>query len=42
MILFIGENRGVLFLGGLIAHIERVVEWLKYESKVTIQLIFNS
>lgn len=42
MILFVNDNKGILFLGGLIPHIERIVEWLIYESKITIHLIFNS
>jgi hypothetical protein len=42
MILFVNDNKGILFLGGIIVHIERVVEWLIHESRITIHLIFNS
>lgn len=42
MILFVNDNKGFLFLGGLVAQVERVIEWLIHESKVTINLIFNS
>ena len=43
MILFVNNNsNGFVFLGVMQKAVIRIVEWLIYESKITVKLIFNS
>lgn len=42
MILFVNNNKGVLFLSGITIVVQEIFEWIVYASRITTHLIYKS